>query len=838
MKIQFSLVVVALLICCYSGSGVAGQTPGNERKANSASVSSSPVSTATSNAKQNEFNWRGKVGAGGIVEIFGVKGDIEAEASAGSEVEVAAVKQGNQDELPQVDVRVEESEGRVRICAAYPNLEGIGGPQCLESLNWSSQTWNDGRELRLRYKNGNRQSIRLVDVQVRFKVRIPMGVSFIARTLRGDITASFGTAEIPSAIDLVTLGGDVRLETPKAFNAHVRLEGGEIETDFPITVVGRFPGSGVEGSIGQGGPKITLSAGGNVVVRRALLERGARQQPGTETQRLNAPRSMPTVDQILDRYVQALGGMAALGKFTSRITKSTLVIEESDVTASFESYRQAPNKGVEIGQYKLGNGIGFTVSRGFNGTAGWALNPTDGGFRELSGTGLAAEKRDAEFYWEINLKELYPKMALIGQVQVGDRTAYCIEATPPEGDPIKLYFETQTGLLVRLDSLYESASKGKIPIETYYDDYRDVDGVKLSFTIRQPAYKYTYKVNEVKHNLPIEEAKFKSPGAAFDELSISRMRSSSHQSTRSGVLYLSLKSTGNQVSIQADLDEKHKSFTVAQGAEEIVNGLKMLFARLEKREVTRAEINPLLEGVGAHIFTPIAELVDSSTEIQFIIPGRFLTFPLDLLHFKGRPLFLQKPVTYSFEKIGAGQIPLSPRHTALILEDRSINPERCCQILKDALPSSGYYIMEDMNLTKLSSLQAVDILLISAHGGVQNANTDSMKMGEERLGPEHLSHLSPSLVYLDSCNLGVSAHFIQSFRDRGTQFYVAPILSNEAGNSSTKTIAFFFERLKAGDTPSKALFYTRKKLYEFYGEKDGFNKLLWRAFPFRVYLLN
>jgi hypothetical protein len=88
---------------------------------------------------------------------------------------------------------------------------------------------------------------------------------------------------------------------------------------------------------------------------------------------------------------------------------------------------------------------------------------------------------------------------------------------------------------------------------------------------------------------------------------------------------------------------------------------------------------------------------------------------------------------------------------------------------------------------KLSSLKSVDILLISAHGDVQFANTDHMKMGEESLRSEHLSHLSPSLVYFDSCNLGVSAQFIQSFRDRGTQFYVAPIMGNEAGESSTKT---------------------------------------------------
>lgn len=582
----------------------------------------------------------------------------------------------------------------------------------------------------------------------------------------------------------------------------------------------------------------------SLVIAGPVMAQGAQQKSVTEPQSVKAPQSMPTVDQILDRYVQAIGGAAAHRKLTSRITKMTLVIEDSDVTGSFEIYEQAPNKVVGIGQIKLGNGIKFEVSRGFNGAVGWSLNPTDGGFRELSGTELAAEKRDAEFYWEIKLKELYPKMAFIGQAPVGDHTAYCIEATPPEGSAEKWFFEAQTGLLVRIDSISESVSKGKVPVETYFEDYREVDGIKLPFSIRQPANKYTFKVNEVKHNVLIEEAKFKSPGAAVDDLSTSRVRSSSHPSTRSGVLYLSLQSTGNQISIRAELGEKNKSYTLAKGAEEIAKQVEGLYWRLQSsigaphNRATKAEINPLLEELGALFFTPIMALVDSSSEIQFVIPGRFLLFPLDLLHFRGRPLFLQKPVTYSFDKVESGQFLLSHKRTALIISDKSSDPENGCKVLKDILPSSGYYNIEEMNLAKLSSLQVADILLISAHGWVQFANTDSMGMGKEQLRSEHLTHLSPKLVYLDSCQLGVSAQFIQSFRDRGTQFYVAPILSNEAGNSSTKTITFFFERLKAGDTPSRALFFTRKKLYEFYGEKDGFDMLLYRAFPFRVYSLN
>ena len=254
-----------------------------------------------------------------------------------------------------------------------------------------------------------------------------------------------------------------------------------------------------------------------------LKRKGAAPQPGNavteDLENIKRPdaktlQSMPTVDQIFDRYVEAIGGVTANRKLTSRIMKMTLVVQDSDVTASIESYRQAPNKAVDISQIKLGNGIEFESSSGFNGAVGWSFNPADGGIRELSGSRLAEEKRDSEFYWEIKLKELYPKMALAGQATVGDRLAYCIEATPPEGDPIKLYFEAQTGLLVRLDSVEETETGGKIPIETYFEDYREVDGVKMPFTIRQPSYESTYKVNEVRHNVSIDEVKFNSPKSA------------------------------------------------------------------------------------------------------------------------------------------------------------------------------------------------------------------------------------------------------------------------------------------------------------------------------------
>jgi hypothetical protein len=220
MKIQIRVVIGAVLICCCAGSEIIGQTPGNERNAKSPTPSSA------------DFTWRGKVEAGGTLEIIGVSGDIQAEVYEGDEVEVVAIKQGNKNGFDQVQIRVEESAGRVRICAAYPLLDEQGRSECLAGGKRRDVANFGGREIHVRSDKGNKQSFRLEAVSVQFKVRIPAGKSF---------------------------GAQVQFETTN-----------EIATDFPITVLGRFYENSLEGAIGQGGLKLTLhTILGNISLRRA-----------------------------------------------------------------------------------------------------------------------------------------------------------------------------------------------------------------------------------------------------------------------------------------------------------------------------------------------------------------------------------------------------------------------------------------------------------------------------------------------------------------------------------------------------------------------------------------
>jgi len=222
----------------------------------------------------------------------------------------------------------------------------------------------------------------------------------------------------------------------------------------------------------------------------------------------NAPESAtPSVDEILDKHVQALGGRVAIEKLTSRVSKGTFELDQMPGPAAEEIYQKAPNK-----QLMITDAPSFGVVRfGFNGSAGWQEMPPTG-LQDVTGSQLAAMKRNTPFYRDIMLKEIYPQMVLKGQENVDGRNTYVIEATPADGSAELLYFDVDSGLLVRTRAETEGPT-GKVMADTTLDDFREVDGVKIPFTIRhsQPAFGFVIKLTEVEHNVPIDDAKFDKP---------------------------------------------------------------------------------------------------------------------------------------------------------------------------------------------------------------------------------------------------------------------------------------------------------------------------------------
>lgn len=221
-----------------------------------------------------------------------------------------------------------------------------------------------------------------------------------------------------------------------------------------------------------------------------------------------------TAEQIIDRYVQALGGAQAIQKITSRISKGNVEILGAGATGTIEFYEKAPNKQMHL----LTVPDLFTSYGGFNGSSGWGFDQEKKKPTELKGKELESLRVDSEFYKPIRIKEQFPQITLKGEEKIqfrdGPRQTYVLEAKSAAGNSRKMYFDTETGLLIRQDT-QDTSEEGKVPAREFFLDYKNVDGVMVPFTIRhtQGGATMILRFSEVKQNVPIDDSKFDPPGA-------------------------------------------------------------------------------------------------------------------------------------------------------------------------------------------------------------------------------------------------------------------------------------------------------------------------------------
>ena len=212
--------------------------------------------------------------------------------------------------------------------------------------------------------------------------------------------------------------------------------------------------------------------------------------------------TLPTVKQILDRYVQATGGAEALTKITTRIARGSRIGADG-VLVPEEVWQKAPDKLLTVTSYPQ-----VVFSNGFNGTVAWGHSSREGA-TPLPDQLLAQIKRDAVFYKELKTEQLYSSLTLLGKTSVRDADTYVVQAKPVDGPVEKLFFDVKTGLLVRRYTESDTAL-GKLPLQTDYEDFRDVDGVKQPFLIHWsfPGRVWGRKIDEIKQNAPLDDAKF------------------------------------------------------------------------------------------------------------------------------------------------------------------------------------------------------------------------------------------------------------------------------------------------------------------------------------------
>lgn len=221
-----------------------------------------------------------------------------------------------------------------------------------------------------------------------------------------------------------------------------------------------------------------------------------------------AAEAPPTATQLLDRFIEATGGRAALEKLKSRVMKGTAEVTSLGASGAFEVRAKAPNR--QVSRMEMG---GFGALReGFDGTNAWTAIPGMG-VRLKSGGELARAQRSTPFPRELKLAESYAKLEVKGSAKVGTAETWILEATPKDGKPDRLYFDKKTGLLVREETLVESAM-GEMNFQIDLGDYRAVDGVQVPFSIRVPQpveLGFRIQLTEVRHNVDVGDSDFSRP---------------------------------------------------------------------------------------------------------------------------------------------------------------------------------------------------------------------------------------------------------------------------------------------------------------------------------------
>lgn len=218
------------------------------------------------------------------------------------------------------------------------------------------------------------------------------------------------------------------------------------------------------------------------------------------------PSPGPMADQVLDRYVQAAGGTAAIDKITTRVMKGT--IDFGGKSFPIDIYAKDPDERISFTHMPEGDSV-----TAFNGHEGW-LGMPGGRVREMQGNDLDGASVDADLHLATHLKQMFSQIEVRGTENVGDREADWVVGQRAGKPPIELYFDQQTGLLLRLVRYGETAL-GRMPTQIDYGDYRDTDGVKIPYrwTLARPGGRFTIQLSEVKQNVPVDDGKFVKPAA-------------------------------------------------------------------------------------------------------------------------------------------------------------------------------------------------------------------------------------------------------------------------------------------------------------------------------------
>jgi len=228
--------------------------------------------------------------------------------------------------------------------------------------------------------------------------------------------------------------------------------------------------------------------------------------------------SAQTADEIVEKYLAALGGRAAFSKVKSRSSKGSIVVSSpvGDLVGTIEVLNQAPNKSRTFVQLDLsGVGLGKVVQdQRFDGTGGYVIDTLQGNREITSGDQFESMKNGSFPNPLLTYKEAGMTVELAGKEKVGEREAYVLVVKPKSGPASRQYIDAESYLPIKVVTKVNAPQAGgEIEQTQEMFDFKEVDGIKIPFRIKtsNPLQTLTVTISQVEHNTPIDQSLFSKP---------------------------------------------------------------------------------------------------------------------------------------------------------------------------------------------------------------------------------------------------------------------------------------------------------------------------------------
>lgn len=220
----------------------------------------------------------------------------------------------------------------------------------------------------------------------------------------------------------------------------------------------------------------------------------------------------PTVDQVFDKYLQALGGAQRLAGVTSFAGKGTFIgFETEQSKVSMDIAGKAPAQRWMSVHTRLGDSV-----RVYDGRAAWIASPDRPvALLPLTGGNLDGAKLEATLSFPAQIKSAFAQWRITATA-IDNREVWVLQGTNPRQSSVNFYFDQADGLLLRVLRFVDTAV-GRVPTQIDFSDYREVSGgVKMPYkwTTTWTNGQATTELTELRLNVPVDAARLARPAPA------------------------------------------------------------------------------------------------------------------------------------------------------------------------------------------------------------------------------------------------------------------------------------------------------------------------------------